>query len=145
MTWSMAVGIAMGVFHHDVSPAFADPAATAAVNDFRKSKRRKALAYSSKLEKIADNHARDMAAKGFFSHQGSNGSSVGDRARKGGYKYCVIAENIAMGQGSLEEVMQSWINSKGHRKNLAHKKVKEFGLARQPGDIWVMVLAAQKC
>ena len=143
--WLLSAGIATGFSHQVAGPAFADPAATVAVNDFRKDKRRKALKYSSKLEKIADDHAKDMAKNSFFSHQGSNGSSVGDRARKGGYKYCVIAENIAMGQSSLDEVMQSWINSKGHRKNLEHKKVSEFGLARQPGNIWVMVLAAQKC
>ncbi len=62
-----------------------------------------------------------------------------------GYGFCFAAENIAKGQTSLKEVMQSWANSSGHRKNMAHRKVTEFALARANGNIWVMVLGTPGC
>lgn len=124
------------------TPVFADPAATQIINEYRKDKRRKPLSYSSQLASIAAAHANDMAAKGYFNHTGANGSSVGDRTTAGGYKWCFVAENIARGQTSLTQVMAGWKTSKGHYKNMIHKKARAFGLARGAGNTWVMVLAA---
>lgn len=103
-----------------------------------------ALAASPVLEAVAEGHGRDMAKKGFFSHKGSNGSSVGQRAKRKGYRYCLIAENIAKGQRTPQEVMQSWISSKGHRTNLLQRKAREIGVIRQAGNIWVMVIGAPR-
>lgn len=122
-------------------PVFADPAATQIINDIRKDKRRKPLRYSTQLEQVAAGHAAEMASNGYFSHTGANGSSVGDRTTSQGYKWCFVAENIAQGQRSLEEVMAAWTSSKGHYKNMIHKKAREFGLARGASNTWVMVLA----
>ena len=121
------------------------PGAAKALNDFRATKGRKALRHSDGLQKVAEGHANDMSRKGFFSHSGSDGSDIGDRARRAGYRYCFIAENIAKGQRDLNEVMNSWITSPGHNKNMAHKKAREFGLARTKGDVWVMVLGRDGC
>lgn len=128
-----------------VAPAQADQAAQAAVNAFRADKGRAPLSYSDDLQAIARAHARDMAQGGFFSHAGSDGGGLADRLRAGGYRFCFVAENIAKGQDTLEAVMQSWTGSAGHRKNLIHRRATEFGLARAPGDIWVMVLATPGC
>lgn len=103
------------------------------------------LGWSRRLEKAAREHAKDMQHRGFFSHQGSNGSRVGDRVRKRGYRWCAVAENIAKGQPSLLSVMSSWRGSPGHRKNLLHGQVSEFALVRAEGNIWVMVLARPGC
>ena len=123
-------------------PVAADPAAIRAVNDLRASAGKAALAYSPVLERAAQSHANDMARRGFFAHQGSNGSAVSDRVGAQGYKWCLVAENIAKGQRDLRQVMQSWTTSKGHYKNMVHGSVREFGLAHAQGNIWVMVLAA---
>ncbi len=100
---------------------------------------------SPTLEEIAMGHAMDMAENGFFSHTGTDGGSIGDRARAAGYRYCTIAENIAKGQKSVPEVMSSWIASRGHRRNMVNDKVTEYGLVRAPGNIWVMVLGTDGC
>ena len=123
------------------APAMANPQATQLINEVRKDKRRKAIRYSNVLEAVAAGHANEMAIKGYFSHTGANGSSVGDRTTAQGYKWCFVAENIARGQTSLQEVMIGWTNSKGHYKNMIHKQVREFGLARGADNNWVMVLA----
>lgn len=111
------------------------------INGIRKDKGRKAIRYSTQLESVAASHANDMASKGYFSHTGANGSSIGDRTTGKGYKWCFVAENLARGQGSLVEAMAAWKSSKGHYKNMIHKQAREFGLARGAANTWVMVLA----
>ena len=58
---------------------------------------RAALVYDMRLEAAARAHGQDMAARGFFSHTGSDGSDIGDRLRRAGYAFCFGAENIAAG------------------------------------------------
>ncbi len=125
--------------------AEADPKAIQALNDYRASNGRAALAYSPRLEAAALAHASDMAAQGFFDHRGSDGSTVGGRVRRQGYGWCFVAENIAQGQLSLAEVMQAWADSRGHRRSMLAREAREFALIEAPGRIWVMVLAAPGC
>lgn len=101
--------------------------------------------HSEKLEDAAKAHALDMARGGFFDHTGSNGSDVMDRARAAGYEACAIAENIAMGQKTLTEVLGAWAQSPGHRSNMLNPSVTDYGLVRAPGDIWVLVLGKDGC
>tara|TARA_R110002074_G_scaffold163154_1_gene322079 strand:- start:2934 stop:3356 length:423 start_codon:yes stop_codon:yes gene_type:complete len=123
-------------------PAAADPAATRAINDLRARAGKAALTYSPVLERAAQAHADDMARRGFFAHEGSNGSAVSERVGAQGYSWCFVAENIAKGQRNLAQVMQGWTTSKGHYQNMVHKNARAFGLAQAKGNLWVMVLAA---
>lgn len=102
------------------------------------------LAVSPVLEGIAEKHGRDMVQRGFFSHTGSDGPSIGKRARRAGFKFCSIAENIAKGQRSAAEVTNGWINSPGHRRNMLKREIREIGVIRQAGNIWVMVLGTRR-
>lgn len=120
----------------------ADPVALAAINAERTAQNRATLVYDATLEDVAEAHALDMARKGFFSHTGSDGSDIGQRLTRAGYRYCFGAENIASGQRSLNEVMAAWMGSRGHRRNILHRDAEAVGLARTDGNIWVMVLAA---
>ncbi|WP_324754384.1 CAP domain-containing protein [Roseovarius sp. Pro17] len=103
------------------------------------------LTVSSALTQAAAAHARDMQANGFFSHTGSDGSGIGDRAHAAGYGFCFIAENIAQGQGSLDKVMEGWMASTGHRRNILSDGAREFAMVRTGGNIWVMVLGRSGC
>ncbi|MBV2358303.1 CAP domain-containing protein [Thalassococcus sp. CAU 1522] len=100
---------------------------------------------SPALEEAAMQHAMDMARNGFFSHTGSDGSTVASRVRAAGYGFCQVAENIAKGQESPKNVMRSWVDSAPHRKNLLLRDIEEYGLVRAPGDIWVLVLGRGGC
>ena len=126
-------------------PAYADPAVLPELNALRADAGRAPLRYSDRLERIARLHAEDMARNGFFAHEGSNGSTLGDRASSMGYGFCFIAENIAKGQRTRAEVMSSWEESRGHRRNMLDKRATEIGLARADGAIWVMVLGRPGC
>lgn len=112
------------------------------VNRFRRRNGRRALRWSPVLAAVAQGHADDMARAGFFSHSGSDGSDIGVRVKRAGYRWCAVAENIARGHRSLDEVLEGWRASRGHRRNMLNRHVTELGVARGPGDTWVMVLAS---
>lgn len=101
------------------------------------------VAFDARLAAAAQAHADDMTANGFFSHTGSNGSSVGDRATAAGYTWRNIGENIAQGQQSEAEAMTSWTNSPGHHANNINPNFEDFGLAKSGSGAntnWVLVL-----
>ncbi len=98
------------------------------------------LKLNSQLTQAAQLHSEDMANSDYFSHRGYNGSSVGDRIYACGYKYTCAAENIAAGQTTPEEVVQAWMESPGHRKNILNSKYEEIGigyyyLAHDTGEV----------
>lgn len=128
-----------------VTAVHADPAILSAVNTLRNDAGRASLVYSDRLQALAQIHADDMASSGFFSHTGSDGSQLGDRARRAGYGFCFIAENIAKGQRTASEALQGWVDSRGHRRNMLDRRATEMGLAQAPGAIWVMVLGRPGC
>ena len=111
-----------------------------AFNDYRKANGAKALGYSKKLERAALKHAQDMANNGFKSHTGSDGSDVGKRVRRAGYKWCHVSENITWGRSSYAKAIAAWDASPGHKQNMLRRKAREFGVASVDG-IWVMVFA----
>lgn len=122
--------------------AQADPNILAAINAERASKGRPAIDWNTKLEAAARGHAEDMAAKGYFDHKSLDGSEFTDRIAREGYRACFWAENIAQGQRDVAGVMKAWMNSRGHKRNILHRRAKEVAVARADGDIWVMVLGA---
>lgn len=106
---------------------------------------RAALVLSAPLAQAAQNHACDMAARGYFSHQGPDGSTLSARVQAQGMRPCFAAENIARGQRGPADVMTSWMHSTGHRQNILDPRAEEIGigLAHPTPDgapVWVMVL-----
>jgi uncharacterized protein YkwD len=63
-----------------------------------------------------------------MAHRGSNGSSPFVRMKDSGYRFTSAAENVAMGQATVEEVMADWLRSPGHRRNILGR-FSEIGVA----------------
>jgi len=116
-----------------------------ALNALRAQYGRAALDTNAVLAAVARGHAEDMIANSFFGHVSSDGRTIVERSRGGGYDFCHVAENLAMGQISFEQVMQQWLGSPAHRRNLLENDVTEFGLVRAPGNLWVLVLGRPGC
>ncbi|MDA7747148.1 CAP domain-containing protein, partial [Psychromonas sp.] len=93
-----------------------------------------ALAWSNLLTLAAEKHSNDMANANFFSHTGSDDSSAGDRITEQGYSWSSYAENIAAGQTSVQSVVDGWMNSEGHCKNIMSENITEMGLACTTND-----------
>lgn len=87
------------------------------------------LEWSESLAAVARLHSQDMANGKFFSHRGSNGSMVDDRAdRLGLGTWKSIGENIAYMRGYEDPAalaVAKWLESTAHRKNLLGPNWKE--------------------
>ncbi|MFL6197944.1 MAG: CAP domain-containing protein [Thermoanaerobaculia bacterium] len=98
------------------------------VNAARKSASLAPLRLSSVLAKAAQLHAEDMLTRGYFDHRSLSGTTVRERSMAAGYKWAAIGENIAYGQISVDEVMDTWLNSPPHRKNILSPNFTELGI-----------------
>lgn len=93
-----------------------------------------ALTWNAALTQAAAGHSEDMVANNFFSHTGSNGSNVGDRATAAGYNWRTVGENIAAGQSSIAQVVDGWMKSDGHCANLMNAAYRDIGVACVAGN-----------
>jgi len=107
------------------------------------------LAFNETLGRAAAVHSDDMAARGFFSHDGSDGSSVLTRTTRVGYAGRAVGENIAAGQNSAEGAVDAWVRSPPHCANLMNPGFTEMGLAyavnpaSPMGIYWTQVFGAR--
>jgi uncharacterized protein YkwD len=97
----------------------------ALVNQKRTEKGLKALTWSDDSAKVARLHSKNMVAFNFFSHYDKNKFTVAERANSIGFKkWQSIGENIAYIRGfdnPVEFIVDQWMNSKSHRKNILDK------------------------
>ncbi|WP_413302896.1 SafA/ExsA family spore coat assembly protein [Bacillus sp. 1P10SD] len=70
------------------------------------------------LSRVARYKANDMRDKNYFSHTSPTYGSPFDMIKNFGISYRSAAENIAAGQTTPASVVQSWMNSSGHRANI---------------------------
>lgn len=117
--------------------------AAQAVNAFRRENGLGPVSDDAALLRAAQKQADAMAAAGVMSHDVAGGFS--SRVNAAGIKAGEAAENVAMGQRSLAEVMQDWKNSSGHRKNMLMASATRVAVAQRKGAdgklYWAMVLA----
>ena len=100
------------------------------------------LAWNELLEKAAYNHAKDMYQNNYFSHTGKDGSTAGERLSRVGYTWRSFGENIGMGYRNEKEVVEGWLKSPGHCKNIMAMKFKEVAVARV-GDYWTQTFGSR--
>ena len=96
------------------------PETATSLNGFRASHGLSELRTDGTLAALASEHAADMARHdsldhdGFMTHRGPRGAR---------------AENVAYGCGESACVIQQWVNSSGHRKNMLIPSLRRYGLA----------------
>lgn len=98
------------------------------------------LALQDQLTEAANHHVIDMVENDFFAHKAPDGSTVGTRISRTGYAWSAVGENIAWGYSSVDDVLQGWLISKGHCKNLMNGSFRHLGIAKK-NAIWVNTLA----
>lgn len=87
------------------------------------------VGWNSLLTQAAVRHSTDMASKGFFSHNGSDGSSYIDRIQNTGYQGG-LSEILNLSQGgsfSVNRSMNSWLGSPGHCAAIMDPLATEIG------------------
>lgn len=99
-----------------------------------------ALKLDTELSKVAREKSRDMQSKGYFDHNSPTYGSPFDMMKQFGISYTTAGENIAMGQQSPEEVVQAWMNSEGHRKNIMNANFTHLGVGHvADGNYWTQM------
>lgn len=108
------------------------------------------LRWNQQLGDAALLHSQDMARHDYFDHRGRDGSDVGQRATRRGYRGGRIGENIATGHGEGAAAVAGWVTSPGHCANLMDPAFTEMGAAYavdagSRGKIyWTQVLGAPR-
>jgi uncharacterized protein YkwD len=106
-------------------------------NGYRARKGKSPLSMSESLTQACYKHCEWMDNRNKLSHRGKFGSTHSQRARREGYEGFYIAENIAFLKGTAEDVIDLWMNSKGHKENILGD-FRDFGAARI-GDYWCTI------
>jgi uncharacterized protein YkwD len=86
------------------------------------------LIRNAQLTTAAREHAQDMGDNNYFSHDGLDGSTPFDRIQDAGFTGSPQGENIAAGQSTPAEVVNGWMNSQGHCKNIMLSSFKYLGV-----------------
>ncbi|MEU6060860.1 sigma-70 family RNA polymerase sigma factor [Streptomyces sp. NPDC047097] len=118
---------------------------TALVNTERQRNGCGPVSQNGQLDTAAQRHSEDMAARGYFDHTSPDGTDPGDRITAAGYRWSTYGENIARGQQTPASVMDSWMNSPGHRANILNCSFKEIGIGKHDGSggpWWTQVFGA---
>ena len=96
------------------------PETATSLNGFRAEHGLSQLRTDGTLAALASEHAADMARRDSLDHDGFM-TSRGPRGAR--------AENVAYGCRESACVIQQWVNSSGHRKNMLIPNLSRYGLA----------------
>lgn len=86
------------------------------------------LTLDSSVSNVATKKSQDMIDNNYFSHNSPTYGSPFDMLKKFGISYKTAGENIAMGQKTPKEVVNAWMNSEGHRKNILNPNFSKIGV-----------------
>ena len=152
------VACALAVYAAPLSAFVARPSAispgalVAAMNRERAAYGLGPLHLSRQLSLAASDRVNDMFAKHYFSHRSPDGIDPFTWADARGYAYTEIGANLAVGYRTPEAVVDGWMHSAGHRKNILMKDYDEIGIAtaaaspteRYSGPLVVAIYATRR-
>ncbi len=104
-------------------------------NVFRRQNKLTKLKRNAVLDRAARAFARYLAQTGKFSHT-ADGRRPADRVKLAGYKFCLVAENLALNGNArgftaselADQAMAGWRDSPGHRRNMLLPAVTDIGV-----------------
>lgn len=86
------------------------------------------LKYDSQLGYVARLKSQDMINNNYFSHTSPTYGSPFNMMERFGLRFSAAGENIAYGQRTAQEVMNSWMNSAGHKANILSATYTHIGV-----------------
>lgn len=92
------------------------------------------LLYNERLEDGACKKLDHMVINDYWSHNAPDGTTPWEFFKQVGYVYKKVGENLAYGYRTSDAVVEGWMNSTGHRKNILGE-FKEEGICVK-NDIW---------
>ncbi|MCK9330549.1 MAG: SafA/ExsA family spore coat assembly protein [Candidatus Cloacimonetes bacterium] len=98
------------------------------VNAERSKAGQPALTENTELSNVARTKSEDFVNNNYFSHNSPTYGSPFEMLESFGISFTAAAENIASGQRTASEVMNSWMNSSGHRANILSPTYNQIGV-----------------
>ena len=104
-----------------------------------------------RLQEAAQRHANLMGVTGKYGHDIGRGTDFKTRIFSAGFNQSA-GENIGVGYGSVDEAIQGWLESPGHRKNMLKSRYTLAGLAYafntsgrndRYTHFWVLIMGAK--
>ena len=145
---SLLIAASAGLISTDVNAKPRGPEADvlAMINAERVQHGCKPLRVEARLSEAAERQSRGMAERHYFSHNAPDGSTPGRRVKDTGYVYQMVGENIEINSDDPEAVVDTWMNSPGHRQNILMCAFRETGIAMvwpegEGGAYWTQVFA----
>ena len=98
------------------------------------------LSHDWELSRVARYKSMDMKENNYFSHTSPTFGSPFDMMKSFGISYRSAGENIAKGQTTPQKVVNSWMNSQGHRANILNKSYTHIGVGYvKSGNYWTQM------
>jgi uncharacterized protein YkwD len=120
--------------------------AASMISGYRKNNGLGAVAIDPMLMRLAEEHARAMAARDKLDHD--VGRSFTTRIRGSGYNARVAVENIGAGYHTLAQAFSGWRDSPPHRANMLNRDASHMGIAAVYSSrskykvFWALIMAA---
>lgn len=83
----------------------------------------------ARLRLAAEDRMSDMLELAYWSHQSPDGHSPFVFVPLRGYRHSRLGENLASGFETVEVLVASWMESKGHRENILEPAFADVGIA----------------
>jgi uncharacterized protein YkwD len=101
------------------------------INQQRETRGLPGLRVSGRLNGVAERHTQAMVGSGVFSH----GADFSLRFSQGGYNWRAAGENIATGYATPLSVVDAWMASPDHCRNILSPMFRDVGTGVAPGSI----------
>lgn len=93
------------------------------------------LLLNSVLSQAAIGKANDMFSKNYWAHIAPDGTTPWVFIKAAGYNYIYAGENLARGFTTPSDVVNAWMASAEHKKNMLSTNYKDVGFAIQTGSL----------
>jgi len=86
------------------------------------------LVENNKVSRVARIKSNDFVTNNYFAHNSPTYGTPFDMLRSFGITFTAAAENIASGQRTAEQVMNTWMNSSSHRASILNSTYNQIGV-----------------
>lgn len=99
------------------------------INEQRKSQSEPEFTENPMLSQAAQTKLQDMFTKNYWDHISPTGEKAWIFINNTGYSYSIAGENLARGFVSADSMIDAWMDSPTHKKNILDKDFRETGIA----------------
>jgi len=121
--------VACGVFAAEPSNEITAENVLRLMNEYRAAEGLAPLADDERLDLAASDRMRHMEDESYWSHESPDGMAPFEWLRRRAYDYRAAGENLAYGFETARLLVQSWMESHGHRANILSRDYEECGIA----------------